>query len=1262
MTKTAFPHNLFFRIFYSLHHALSLPGRRPLRAALCAVVLAGMSAAAWGTDYIWTGNGTDSSWTTAANWDTGSAPATNEPTADITIPAGCTNYPKLTAGISIGSLTVDGMLDCAGQDITAASGFTNNGTLRFSGTANTITLTSGTASYGSANTIEYYGGGVCAAVSGTGAPAATDYYNLTVTDTDTVVQLNSLSITVDGTLSNEGTVEINGTGVFDFSTSAADTDSGLVKYSSTTAETTTIPALSYYNLEVSGGTWTDAAALTAANSIAVSGGQLTCASTLTAGEDLSVSVGTLQTNGNLSVTGALSVSSGSLTMNGGSASAGTCSFTGGTIDFGNSSGDSFTVGSGGISFPAVLTAVSGAGSITATDSTISLGKNVTLNGALTFKSAVSLTADVSFVTGTSAYGLEFDDNVSCTTYTLETTGTGETTIASSATLSATTGTMTFGGKVTNGGTITGSTGKITFSGDVTNNGTINVPDAGTGSTGVEFDGTYSDSTSGTLVGNTTSNPYLDFKASSVAFRDGGFTANGDIVRFNGTDAQTFTPGSNTFAGVVIDNSAGVSSGALSCSDFTQTSGNTTFSGSLTCSGDITIVDGTLTLGGATSAVSVTIDSDSDNDGKLASNSNTITLSGSWTNNNDGNSGTDGFACGTGTVLFTDNSVLSSITGDNTFYNFTCTTAGKTLTFEGGDTQTIASGGKFTINGQAAGTEITLTSSNTSKWILAVTANPDQVDVSYATVSYAEATDVIISAVTNSAEGVPGTTVNWFNADYYWTGGTDASWDTTSNWKIGSASGSTPSIVPSKDNSSVTITISDSSSTVLTLAAPITAMKKITVDGSQTVDFAGQNVTATDITNNGTVKLAGTQTLTFTNTPVNGTASTVEYTATGNAAPVWHDTGTTTDSYHNLTVDSGCVLQLGSQSVSIDTTNSGVLSNSGTVEIDDTGSINKSDSTTGKFIYSYSGGGTLPALDGYYDLTISSSPWTSGGDITVKNDLSLDAVDVTLDQETSGTVNTLALKGSVSGNYMLTANDVNVDTSSATSITDTSFTFTGDENQSFTPNASLTYPSITVSKTGGTLTVATNALTTAALSVTGGSCTFDRLITVTDTSLTDLTTTGTVAFGAGGIFAGGVTHTAGQTDITGTLTATGKDITLGASDKGIVLTGATVLTTGTDAGTISLEGVVTGSGNQLTLTAGTGDVTASKDIGISSAYIGDFSASGATVTFSGTIYAASTDITGTTSIALDGGSVTTTGTQTYTGDVTFGTDTTLTAYG
>ena len=108
----------------------------------------------------------------------------------------------------------------------------------------------------------------------------------------------------------------------------------------------------------------------------------------------------------------------------------------------------------------------------------------------------------------------------------------------------------------------------------------------------------------------------------------------------------------------------------------------------------------------------------------------ITLAGNWTNK-----GT--FTCQQGTVLF-DGSGAQTINDANTWYGLSVTTStARTVSFESGVTQTVASGGSLTFTG-ASGQLLTLAPlTPATKWLLNQNAAASQ-SVSYVSVSYSNA--------------------------------------------------------------------------------------------------------------------------------------------------------------------------------------------------------------------------------------------------------------------------------------------------------------------------------------------------------------------------------------------------------------------------------------------------------------------------------------------------------------------------------------------
>lgn len=131
--------------------------------------------------------------------------------------------------------------------------------------------------------------------------------------------------------------------------------------------------------------------------------------------------------------------------------------------------------------------------------------------------------------------------------------------------------------------------------------------------------------------------------------------------------------------------------------------------------------------------------------------------------------------GTGTSLISGN---NKVNGD-----FTCTQAGKTLSFEARKTLTVD--GSFTITGEAA-SKITLNSQTAgSQWILTTPAG--DANVTHAIVTDSKSTNPFIrpSYSTNN-----GNNTNWiFAANYRWLSNTtDTDWETAANWQVESSAG------------------------------------------------------------------------------------------------------------------------------------------------------------------------------------------------------------------------------------------------------------------------------------------------------------------------------------------------------------------------------------------------------------------------------------------------------------------------------------------
>lgn len=215
---------------------------------------------------------------------------------------------------------------------------------------------------------------------------------------------------------------------------------------------------------------------------------------------------------------------------------------------------------------------------------------------------------------------------------------------------------------------------------------------------------------------------------------------------------------------------------------------------------------------------------------------TITNSGTWTN--------------TGTVTFENAANTSKILGTASFNELICTTPGKTLIFEAGKTFTI---GTLTITGNS-GSKVTLKStSDDSEWNLTCTS----ASIEYADIKDCKNTQSTFIYASDSTDSGNNTNFNFPGNRYVFEGTTDTDWFTNTNWN--------PKSVPGTG-------------------------ALVEISSSATLDLNGNSINVGTITNAGTIRLKGNETITATKT--NNTGSTIEYYNDCNALP-WGQ------SYQNL---------------------------------------------------------------------------------------------------------------------------------------------------------------------------------------------------------------------------------------------------------------------------------------------------------------------------------------------------------------------------
>ena len=269
-----------------------------------------------------------------------------------------------------------------------------------------------------------------------------------------------------------------------------------------------------------------------------------------------------------------------------------------------------------------------------------------------------------------------------------------------------------------------------------------------------------------------------------------------------------------------------------------------------------------------------VEGDVTNVGTLQTSTGSINLNGNWTNTGTFNAGTSG------TVAFTGSSV-STITGANTFANFTCTQAGKQLSFEAGKTQTI--GGTWTLTG-SSGNLIKLRSTVAgTQWKVDPTGTKN---ISFVDVKDSNNINSAIINPTNSTDS--GNNTNWFST----------------------SATPTPTPTPSTGDTTaptVTITSPTSSSTYTTTSSTITLSGTASDNSGSVSSVTWSNSKGGSGTASGTTSWSissislssGDNIITVTATDGSGNSGTDTITVTYNATTTQPPT-VTTDSATNVT--------------------------------------------------------------------------------------------------------------------------------------------------------------------------------------------------------------------------------------------------------------------------------------------------------------------------------------------------------------------------
>jgi len=327
--------------------------------------------------------------------------------------------------------------------------------------------------------------------------------------------------------------------------------------------------------------------------------------------------------------------------------------------------------------------------------------------------------------------------------------------------------------INSGGVLSLNGFALTVTNALTNNGTLNVPTAGTPFSAGSYSFAATSTTNFTGVA-------LDTAVTIPALTYG-------IVSVNNSGTTFTLAGNTTIAGAL-----NVTGGALDISTTT-----------LTTTGTLTVDGGTLTAtnGNIDSNGAVTISS-----GTLTApgSGKSFTIAGNFTHS----AGT--FTHSSGTVTL-DTAATAILSGSTTFNNFTCTTAGKQLTFTAGTTQTIS--GTLTLTGTSA-SKIKLRSSSAGSTYTITDSGTEA--VSFVDVQDSIATNSIIAY--NSTNS--GNNTNW----------------TFSNLSVtypstGKTTGQTPTVIGTASASDI-VTIKDiSSNTVATTTADTSGNFRVAVSTS-----------------------------------------------------------------------------------------------------------------------------------------------------------------------------------------------------------------------------------------------------------------------------------------------------------------------------------------------------------------------------------------------------------------------------------------------
>jgi len=376
----------------------------------------------------------------------------------------------------------------------------------------------------------------------------------------------------------------------------------------------------------------------------------------------------------------------------------------------------------------------------------------------------------------------------------------------------------------------------------------------------------------------------------------------------------------------------------------------------------------------------------------------ITITHNFTN-------TTGFTAGSSSEVIFAGTDPSKIYGSSTFNKFTCETAGKELYFEKGKKQTITT---FKIDGTDASTRIKLYSTaNDNAWEI----DPTTADVQYAEIRDSKNTNTNRIYAYYSKDVQNNIHWNFVGQTYTWTGAkstTSTDWFEAENWSPKSIPGIGANIQIQDISPKTNYPVLENNITEAGQYASVGAVGEhgtITVTSPATLDFNGNNVFVGKITNNGYVRLKGSEVIlkksgspAETTKIINAAGSTVEYYDECSANPM---KGTEGKNYGNLIFSDRAFTDTGKSIDSISVAGTTLIANG-----------------TGK-VLSFTGDNTFDGI-----VTIGNNTKDAGiisinttADLTIANNAKADSLTITATDKTitfNGDVTTTAGAISLTG--------------------------------------------------------------------------------------------------------------------------------------------------------------------------------------------------------------------------------------------------------